>query len=208
MMILDTDRLSLRRWRDADRAAFARMNADARVMEFMPALLTREQSDENVDRIEKHFERHHFGLCAAELRADGSFIGFIGIWVPEFQAAFTPCVEIGWRLAAEYWGRGLATEGARAITAYAFEILKLLELVSFTVPGNVRSRRVMEKLGMTRDPGEDFDHPRVPEGHAMRRHVLYRLRNTIFSGRGTGRFSVVLRAGCTRTFDTNFYSNF
>jgi RimJ/RimL family protein N-acetyltransferase len=178
MMILDTDRLSLRRWRDADRAAFARMNADARVMEFMPALLTREQSDENVDRIEKHFERHHFGLCAAELRADGAFIGFIGIWVPEFQTAFTPCVEIGWRLAAEYWGRGLATEGARAITAYAFEILKLPELVSFTVPGNVRSRRVMEKLGMTRDPEEDFDHPRVPEGHAMRRHVLYRLRNT------------------------------
>ena len=185
MMILDTDRLSLRRWRDADRAAFARMNADARVMEFMPALLTREQSDENVDRIEKHFERHHFGLCAAELRADGSFIGFIGIWVPEFQAAFTPCVEIGWRLAAEYWGRGLATEGARAITAYAFEILKLPELVSFTVPGNVRSQRVMEKLGMTRDPGEDFDHPRVPEGHAMRRHVLYRLRNTFLEGRGT-----------------------
>ena len=187
MMILDTDRLSLRRWRDADRAAFARMNADARVMEFMPALLTREQSDENVDRIEKHFERHHFGLCAAELRADGSFIGFIGIWVPEFQAAFTPCVEIGWRLAAEYWGRGRATEGARAITAYAFEILKLPELVSFTVPGNVRSRRVMEKLGMTRDPGEDFDHPRVPEGHAMRRHVLYRLRNTLLEGRGTAR---------------------
>ena len=187
MMILDTDRLSLRRWRDADRAAFARMNADARVMEFMPALLTREQSDENVDRIEKHFERHHFGLCAAELRADGSFIGFIGIWVPEFQAAFTPCVEIGWRLAAEYWGRGLATEGARAITAYAFEILKLPELVSFTVPGNVRSQRVMEKLGMTRDPGEDFDHPRVPEGHAMRRHVLYRLRNTFLEGRGTTR---------------------
>jgi ribosomal-protein-alanine N-acetyltransferase len=185
MMILDTDRLSLRRWRDADRAAFARMNADARVMEFMPALLTREQSDENVDRIEKHFERHHFGLCAAESRADGSFIGFIGIWVPEFQAAFTPCVEIGWRLAVEYWGRGLATEGARAITAYAFEILKLPELVSFTVPGNVRSRRVMEKLGMTRDPGEDFDHPRVPEGHAMRRHVLYRLRNTFLEGPGT-----------------------
>src|SRR3984957_13466158 len=177
MMILDTDRLSLRRWRDADRAAFARMNADARVMEFMPALLTREQSDENVDRIEKHFERHHLGLCAAELRPDGVFIGFIGIWVPEFQAAFTPCVEIGWRLAAEYWGRGLATEGARAITAYAFEILKLPELVSFTVPGNVRSRRVMEKLEMTRDPAEDFDHPQVAEGHLMRRHVLYRMRN-------------------------------
>jgi ribosomal-protein-alanine N-acetyltransferase len=181
-MILDTDRLSLRRWRDADRAPFARMCADPLVMEFLPALQSREQSDENVDRIEKHFERHHFGLCAAELRADGSFIGFIGIWVPEFEAAFTPCVEIGWRLAAEYWGRGLATEGARAIAAYAFEILELPELVSFTVPANVRSRRVMEKLGMTRDPKEDFDHPHVPEGHAMRRHVLYRLRNNLLKG--------------------------
>ena len=177
MMILDTDRLSLRRWRDADRDAFARMNADARVMEFMPDLLTREQSDNAVDRIEEHFDAHHFGLCAAELRADGSFVGFVGIWVPAFQAAFTPCVEIGWRLAAEYWGRGLATEGARAIAAYAFEILKLPELVSFTVPGNVRSRRVMEKLEMTRDPAEDFDHPQVAEGHLMRRHVLYRMRN-------------------------------
>jgi RimJ/RimL family protein N-acetyltransferase len=176
-MILDTDRLSLRRWRDADRDAFARMNADARVMEFMPGLLTREQSDDAVDRIEEHFNAHHFGLCAAELRVDGSFVGFVGIWVPAFEAAFTPCVEIGWRLAAEYWGRGLATEGARAIAAYAFEILKLPELVSFTVPGNVRSRRVMEKLEMTRDPAEDFDHPQVAEGHLMRRHVLYRMRN-------------------------------
>src|SRR5580698_6089860 len=165
MMILDTDRLSLRRWRDADRAAFARMNADARVMEFMPALLTREQSDENVDRIEKHFERHHFGLCATELRADGSFIGFIGIWVPEFEAAFTPCVEIGWRLAADYWGRGLATEAARAVVKYAFKELGLDELVSFTVPGNARSRRVMEKIGMTHDASDDFDHPNLPEGH-------------------------------------------
>ena len=181
-MMLATDRLSLRRWRDADREAFARMNADARVMELMPGLLTREQSDEMVKRIEEHFELYHFGLCAAELRADGSFIGFIGIWVPEFQAAFTPCVEIGWRLGAEYWGQGLATEGARAIAAYAFEILELPELISFTVPANVRSRRVMEKLGMTRNAAEDFDHPRVPEGHPLRRHVLYRLRNNLLKG--------------------------
>src|SRR3984957_11692720 len=138
------------------------------------------ESEEAVSRIEEHFERHNFGLCATELRADGSFIGFIGIWVPEFEAAFTPCVEIGWRLAADYWGRGLATEGARAITAYAFEILKLPELVSFTTPANARSRRVMEKLGMTRNADEDFDHPRMPAEHPMRRHVLYRLRNTLY----------------------------
>jgi RimJ/RimL family protein N-acetyltransferase len=179
-MILTTDRLVLRRWRDGDRAAFARLCADPRVMEFFPALLSRAESEEAVSRIEQHFERHNFGLCATELRADGSFIGFIGIWVPEFEAAFTPCVEIGWRLAADYWGRGLATEGARAITAYAFEILKLPELVSFTTPANARSRRVMEKLGMTRNADEDFDHPRMPAEHPMRRHVLYRLRNTLY----------------------------
>jgi RimJ/RimL family protein N-acetyltransferase len=184
-MILTTDRLVLRRWRDEDRAAFARMCADPRVMEFLPALLSRTESDEAVSRIEQHFERHNFGLCATELRADGSFIGFIGIWVPEFEADFTPCVEIGWRLAADYWGRGLATEGARAITAYAFEILKLSELVSFTTLANTRSRRVMEKLGMTRNADEDFDHPRMPAGHPLRRHVLYRLRNTFYSRRDT-----------------------
>ena len=175
MTVLETERLILRRWKESDRGPFARMNADPRVMEHFPALLTAEESDRAIDRIEEHFRRHGFGLCAAELREDGSFIGYIGLFVPSFEAHFTPCVEIGWRLAAEYWGRGLATEGAQAVVRHAFGSPGLDRLVSFTTPANLRSRRVMEKLGMTRDPADDFDHPRMPEGHPLRRHVLYRL---------------------------------
>jgi len=173
--MLTTPRLLMRRWRDSDREPFARINADPRVMEHFPALLTREESDAGVDRAQAHFDRHGFGLFAAELREDGSFLGFIGLAVPDFEAPFTPCVEIGWRLSAEHWGRGLATEGAREALRYGFEDLRLPEVVSFTVPDNVRSRRVMEKLGMTHDPADDFDHPGLPEGHALRRHVLYRI---------------------------------
>ena len=174
---LKTERLTLRAWRVADREPFARMNADPRVMEFMPARLSREESNQLLDRIEKHWQQKGFGLYAAELGADHSFIGYLGLAVPSFQARFTPCVEIGWRLCAAHWGQGLATEGARAVVRHAFEVLQLDSLLSFTVPANARSRRVMEKLGMTRDPGDDFEHPNLPEGHALRRHMLYRLPN-------------------------------
>ena len=177
-IILTTDRLILRRWRDPDREAFARMNADSRVMEFYPAVLSQEESDAVADRIERHFREHGFGLCAAELRHGGTLIGFIGLSIPAFQAHFTPCVEVGWRLDADYWGQGLATEGARAAVQYGFEVLGLEEIVSFTVPAKMRSRRVMEKLGMSYSPADDFDHPRLPEGHPLRRHVLYRLRRS------------------------------
>lgn len=141
----------------------------------MPNILSREESNSLADRIDGHFREHGFGLCAAELRKDHSFIGFIGLSVPNFEAAFTPCVEIGWRLAANYWGQGLATEGAQAIVQFAFEILALDSLVSFTVPQNLRSRSIMEKLHMTHDPADDFDHPNLLSGHPLRRHVLYRL---------------------------------
>lgn len=171
-----TDRLLLRRWRPADREPFARLNADPRVMEHFPAPLTRAETDTLLDRIEARLSERGWGLWAAELRSTGAFIGFTGLSVPSFQARFTPCVEIGWRLAAEYWGGGLATEAARAVLHFAFHELKLPEIVSFTTPANLRSRRVMEKLGMTRDPADDFDHPALPEGHPLRRHVLYRLR--------------------------------
>lgn len=147
-------------------------------MEFFPATLSRDESDALADRIEAHFEQHGFGAFAAELLDERTFIGYIGLAIPRFQAHFTPCVEIAWRLAAEYWGRGLATEGARAVVERAFSEWGLSDLVSFTVPGNVRSRRVMEKLGMTHDPAEDFDHPGLAAGHALRRHVLYRLRKS------------------------------
>src|ERR1700692_2503625 len=173
---LETERLILLQWRPTDREPFARMNADPAVMEHFPACLSRAESDQGGDRIEQHFRERGFGLFAAELRRDGTFIGFIGLNVPRFVAHFTPCVEIGWRLAAAYWGQGLATEGARATLRHGFESLALDEIVAFTVPGNVRSRRVMEKLGMTHDPADDFDHPGLAEGHPMRRHVLYRLR--------------------------------
>jgi RimJ/RimL family protein N-acetyltransferase len=174
--MLETPRLLLRRWRDADREPFARLNSDPRVMEFMPACLSREESDRLVDRIEAHFDARGFGLFAAELRRERSFVGFVGLSVPDFEAYFTPCVEIGWRLAAEHWNQGLATEGARAVLANGFDVLALEEVVSFTVPANVASRRVMEKIGMSHSSEDDFDHPRLPEGHGLRRHVLYRIR--------------------------------
>jgi RimJ/RimL family protein N-acetyltransferase len=173
---LRTERLCLRRWRPADRAPFAAMNADPKVMEHFPALLSRESSDASVDRIEAHFTEHGFGLWAVEIAGVTPFAGFIGLSVPRFEAPFTPCVEIGWRLAADCWGRGFATEGAKAALAFGFENLRLAEIVSFTVPANLRSRRVMEKVGMTHHPGEDFDHPVLPDGHPLRRHVLYRIR--------------------------------
>jgi RimJ/RimL family protein N-acetyltransferase len=183
--LIETKRLLLRDWQQRDREPFSRINTDARVMEFMPGCLSAPESDLFAERIENHFREYGFGLYAAELRHEGPsaeeprqnglFIGFVGLQVPKFTARFTPCVEIGWRLAAEYWGRGLATEGAQAVVQHSFEVLGLERLVSFTVPGNVRSRRVTEKIGMTRDPSEDFDHPNLPEGHALRRHVLYRL---------------------------------
>ena len=152
------------------------MNADPLVMGYFPAPLTSKESDAMIGRAEAHFDRHGFGPLAAEIRATGEFAGFLALSVPAFDAHFTPCVEIGWRLAAHLWGQGLATEGARALVRHAFEALKLAEIVSFTVPANLASRRVMEKLGMTHDAVDDFDHPRIPEGHPLRRHVLYRLK--------------------------------
>ncbi len=173
--LLKTGRLLLRRWRDSDRIPFQAMNADPRVMEFMPALLTPTESDALVDRAQAHFDRHGFGPFAAEILDNHSFIGFIGLSIPNFDSPFMPAVEVGWRLAFEYWGRGLASEGARAAVHYAFGEFGLDNIVSFTVPANLRSRRVMEKIGMTHDPRDDFDHPCLPEDHPLRRHVLYRL---------------------------------
>jgi RimJ/RimL family protein N-acetyltransferase len=175
-MSISTERLTLRSWRDFDREPFARMNADPRVMEFLRGPLAPEESDAMLNGIEAHFNQHGLGLWAAELRRERTFIGFIGLEIPQFEAHYTPCVEIGWRLSAEHWGQGLATEGAHAVIGYAFQSLGLNEIVATTVPANIRSRRVMEKLGMTHNPADDFDHPLLPEGHPLRRHVLYRLK--------------------------------
>jgi len=170
-----TPRLVLRGWRDADVEPFAAMNADPRVMEHFPARLSSGETAAMVARIRVHFEEHGFGLWAVEVPGVAPFIGFTGLSRPRFLAPFTPCVEIGWRLAFDHWGRGYATEAARASLAFGFERLGLGEIVSFTVPANRRSIHVMEKLGMTRHPADDFDHPNVAEGHLLRRHVLYRL---------------------------------
>lgn len=170
-----TPRLRLRAWRDSDREPFAQLNADLQVTEFLAGPLARAESDAFVERIVAHFAQHGFGLWAVDVPDVAEFIGFVGLNVPSFGAHFTPCVEIGWRLAATHWGHGYATEGARAALDCAFGRLRLDEVVSFTVPANRRSRQVMERIGMRHVPADDFDHPGLPEGHPLRRHVLYRI---------------------------------
>ena len=151
------------------------MNADPRVTEFLPTRPDRRATEAMIARAEASFVTNGFGLWAVELRESGTFAGYVGFQRPTFQAPFTPCIEIGWRLSPDEWGKGYATEGARAVVRYGFEILALEEILSWTVPENVRSRRIMTKLGMTHDPRDDFDHPLLPEGHPLRRHVLYRM---------------------------------
>jgi RimJ/RimL family protein N-acetyltransferase len=177
---LRTERLWLRRWRDADREPFATLNADPVTMEHFLAPLTRQESDAFVDWVDAHFREHGFGLWVVEVLPTGDFAGLVGLMKPAFEAHFTPAVEVGWRLARQHWGRGYATEAAKAALEFGFDKVGLEEIVSFTVPANLRSRRVMDRLGMSRDPADDFDHPRMPEGHRLRRHVLYRLSRDSF----------------------------
>ena len=152
------------------------MNADPVVMEHFPSSLTPEQSAAMVARIERHLDEEGFGLWAVEVPGTAPFIGFVGLQRVPFDAGFTPAVEVGWRLDAAHWGRGYATEAARACLVFGFETADLDEIISMTTPGNLRSRRVMERIGMRHDPADDFDHPRLPEGHPLRRCVLYRLQ--------------------------------
>lgn len=172
---LSGPRIRLRPWREADRAPFAALNADSRVMEFFPACLSRAESDATVDGIERHFAEHGFGLWAVEVPGIAPFIGFAGLSVKRFAAPFTPCIEVGWRLGSAHWGHGYATEAATLALDHGFATLALPEIVSYTTSANHRSRAVMERLGMVRDPAEDFDHPALPENHPQRAHVLYRL---------------------------------
>jgi ribosomal-protein-alanine N-acetyltransferase len=176
--VLTTARLRLRPWREEDLAPFAALNADPQVMEFFPKTLTRAESDALAGRIRDHFARHGFGLWAVEAPDIADFMGFVGLAVPSLEAHFTPCVEIGWRLAREHWGHGYATEAATAALAFGFGDRALEEIVAFTVPANIASRRVMGRLGMKRSPADDFEHPAIADGHALRSHVLYRLRRT------------------------------
>ena len=172
---LSSGRLCLRPWRDEDREAFAAVNSDQRVMEFFRGTLDRVESDAMADRISAHFVKHSFGLWAIEIPGVAPFVGFAGLTWARLNAPFTPCVEIGWRLAFNYWGHGYATEAARLALGHGFGPLALAEIVSFTSATNHRSRAVMERLGMRRDPADDFDYPTLPEGNPLRPHVLYRL---------------------------------
>lgn len=171
---LETDRLLLRQWRESDLEPFARLNADAIVMEHFPAPQTRMESDAAARRFANAIERDGYGLWAVEVSGSEDFIGFVGLAVPSWNLPFMPCTEIGWRLARSAWGHGYATEAALAVLDFAFGTIGLDEVVSFTAATNLRSQRVMERIGMHRDPGEDFDHPALPDGHRLRRHVLYR----------------------------------
>ncbi len=172
---LSTERLLLRRWRAEDREPFAELNADPEVMRYFRGTLDRAASDAFVDRIEASFEERGYGLWAAEVVDSGTFIGFIGLALQTFEAPFTPALEIGWRLARPAWGYGYATEGARAALEFGFGPAGFDEIVSMTTATNQRSRAVMERLGMTRRPEDDFEYPLLPEGHPMRPSVLYRL---------------------------------
>ncbi|MBS0263996.1 MAG: GNAT family N-acetyltransferase [Planctomycetes bacterium] len=179
--VLNTSRLVLRPWRESDLAPFAALNADPRVMEHFPKCLDRAESDAMAQRIRENFDRLGYGLWAVEVQGGAEFIGFVGLNVPRFEEFFTPAIEVGWRLACEHWGQGYATEAARAALQFGFEELRQAEIVSFTVPANVRSRRVMERLGMTHRTEEVFEHPLLEVGHPLRPHVLYRLTAADFS---------------------------
>lgn len=169
-----TERLLLRQWRSADRAPFAQLNADARVMEFFPAPLTQQESDAMADRFEALISERGWGFWAVQLKTSGAFIGLVGLHTPA-DLPFSPCTEVGWRLAYDYWGHGFATEAAQAALRVGFEVLGLEEIVSFTTVANLRSRAVMERLGMKQSGF--FEHPRVPAGSSLRKHCLYRLRS-------------------------------
>jgi RimJ/RimL family protein N-acetyltransferase len=175
-----TARLRLRSWREDDFDAYAALNADPRVMEFYPSLVSREESRQRFERWCLRTAERGYGYWPVDLIGGPAFIGLIGLAEPDFDAPFMPAVEIGWRLAAAHWGRGYATEAARGALAFGFERLGLPEVVSFTTEANARSRRVMEKLGMDRSSDDDFLHPLIPDGHPLRPHVLYRLRRENF----------------------------
>jgi RimJ/RimL family protein N-acetyltransferase len=184
-MILTTDRLILRRWRESDREPFAAMNADPEVVRYLRGPLDRASSDAFIQRIEDGFERHGFGLWAVEVEQTGTFIGFTGLAVQTFPAHFTPAVEVGWRLARPAWGHGYATEAAQAALGFAFVDGGLTEVVSITTRTNERSISVMRRLGMTTDPADDFEHPLLPRGHPLRPHVLFRLTAQAWVSRPT-----------------------
>lgn len=176
MTLYVTERLILRNWQDEDLEPFAAINQDPQVMEYFPNTLSLSETKEFIQLIKDRFEKHKFGQYACVLKETKEFIGYVGLSVPTWEAHFTPCVEIGWRLSSKHWGKGYATEAAKRALTIGFEEFGLNEILAFTVPQNQRSRRVMEKIGMTRSELDDFHHPKILQNHPLSLHVLYRIR--------------------------------
>lgn len=172
---IETERLLLREWRDSDLEPLAALSADPDVMRHFPAPLSRDESAALIGRCRAHFAEHGFGLWALERKDSGAFIGFAGLGHMDFEAHFTPAIEIGWRLAKQQWGQGLASEAARAVLRQGFEELALQEILAYTALSNLQSQRVMRAIGMQRDLADDFEHPKLPLGHPLRPHLLYRI---------------------------------
>lgn len=172
-IFIETPRLILRQWREADHEPFTQMNMDPDVMEFFPSVSNKETTLAQIERIYERIDQHGYGLFAVERKDNGQFIGFTGLSVPGFESYFTPCVEIGWRLNKANWNNGFATEAAKACLQFGFNTLKLKEIYSFTSVNNVRSENVMKKIGMTREGY--FEHPLVEDGHILKKHVLYKI---------------------------------
>lgn len=175
MNILKTDRLILRTWNDHDLKPMFEINQDPNVMEYFPALQDLEMTKQFINKVNVHFEKHGYTLYATIRKNSGEFIGFIGLLMADFEAHFTPAAEIGWRLSSKHWGQGFATEGAKAVLDHAFSVLKIPEIVSFAAAGNVKSIRVMQKIGLQHHEEDDFDHPKLDDTSPLKRHVLYRL---------------------------------
>ncbi|KYG64138.1 GNAT family acetyltransferase [Bdellovibrio bacteriovorus] len=176
MVRLETERLIIRRWKPEDLDSFAALCADPEVMEHFPATLSRQETQSLIDRMNTNHNKDGYSFMACELKSTGDFIGFVGLSYFTQETHFSPCVEVGWRLHKRFWGQGYAPEGAKAVIKYAFEVLKVPEVIAMTAVGNLNSRRVMEKIGMTYNPQDDFDHPKVEDGHRLKRHVLYRIK--------------------------------
>lgn len=176
---LATARVWLRRWRETDREAFAQLNSDPDVMRHFPALLSRAESDALIAQFNHHFDVYGYGIWAVEIPGVSALAGFVGLKHVAFDAAFTPAIEIGWRMRRDLWGQGYASEAAEAVLAYGFDTLGLDEIISFTTRDNLRSQALMQRIGMVHDPLGDFEHPQLPPHHRQRPHVLYRARSLV-----------------------------